>query len=134
MLTIFYDGECGLCHRWVKFLIARDSAGDKFKFAPIGGGFYQKAFSAEVTASLPDSVIVLDEKNAIHTKAAGVSLALERIGGGWGVISSVLKILPRMISDWGYDCVAKIRKKLFAKPETACPFMDAATQKRFHLD
>ncbi|HZH02738.1 MAG TPA: DCC1-like thiol-disulfide oxidoreductase family protein [Myxococcaceae bacterium] len=33
---LFYDGGCGLCHRAVRFVLARDPAG-RFRFAPLGG-------------------------------------------------------------------------------------------------
>ena len=34
--TLFYDGQCGLCHRAVRFLLAEDRApGGAFRFAPL---------------------------------------------------------------------------------------------------
>src|SRR5579885_2416758 len=32
---IFYDGHCGLCHGFVKFALARDREGARFRFAPL---------------------------------------------------------------------------------------------------
>ena len=35
--TIFYDGGCGLCHRFVRFVIKRDPDGTLFRYAPLEG-------------------------------------------------------------------------------------------------
>jgi predicted DCC family thiol-disulfide oxidoreductase YuxK len=40
VITVFYDGHCGLCHGFIRFLLARDPGGEKFDFAPLQGSFF----------------------------------------------------------------------------------------------
>src|SRR5215470_10758647 len=40
--VILYDGVCGLCNRWVQFLLRRDQR-DRFRFAPL-----QSALAAQI--------------------------------------------------------------------------------------
>jgi predicted DCC family thiol-disulfide oxidoreductase YuxK len=34
--VVFFDGVCGLCDRWVQFVLPRDR-GARFRFAPLQG-------------------------------------------------------------------------------------------------
>ena len=36
---LYYDGDCGFCHRTVRFVIALDR-GEAFRFAPIDGSTF----------------------------------------------------------------------------------------------
>jgi predicted DCC family thiol-disulfide oxidoreductase YuxK len=134
MLTIYYDGDCGLCHRWVRILVANDPRGNKFIFAPIGGGYFRTQIPANKAATLPDSIIVADEAGGIYTKSKAVAETLARIDGVYGFAAKLIRIFPVSIADFFYDIVAKVRQNLFAKPSAACPFMDTERQKRFRLE
>lgn len=134
MLTVFYDGECGLCHRWVRILVARDLKGDKFLFAPIGGSYFKSQLPPDKIAGLPDSIVVTDESGIIYTKSAAVSKTLRHIGGGSSSVAKLIEAIPRSVADFFYDTVARVRRRLFAKPTTVCPFMDAEMRRRFRLD
>ncbi len=56
--TIYYDGSCGLCHRWVRFVLAADTNGRLFRFAPLQGETFQAKVADGARAALPDSVVV----------------------------------------------------------------------------
>ena len=43
---VFYDGGCALCHHSVRFLVARDRDGSRFRFAPIGGACFRSELSS----------------------------------------------------------------------------------------
>ena len=44
--TIFYDGDCGLCHRAVRVVLAADPEGRAFRFAPLGGETFRALMQA----------------------------------------------------------------------------------------
>ena len=46
-LTVYYDGECGFCHRSVRFLLQEDRSGLTFRYAPLQG----RSFAAAVPES-----------------------------------------------------------------------------------
>lgn len=130
-ITVFYDGECALCHGWVGFLIARDSNGDKFIYAPLQSEFAGKAISAAERAGLPDSVIVRTKDGCLLVKSAAVVDLLERIGGGWNLAARILKLFPRSFADAVYDAIARRRRRLFGKPLSSCPVVPLEMVGRF---
>jgi predicted DCC family thiol-disulfide oxidoreductase YuxK len=58
---------------------------------------------------------------------------LARLGGAWGALAVVLRAVPRPVRDAGYDLVARVRHRLFARPPAACPLLPPALAARFDL-
>jgi len=129
--VLFYDGECGLCHRWVKFTMKRDRDGDIVQFAALQGETIRQKLSDHERDALPDSVVFLGADNQIKTKSTAVIAILDHLGGFWRVCAGAMKIIPRAIRDFGYDRVAAIRHKLFRKPKELCPMMPPEMRDRF---
>jgi len=128
---VFYDGSCGLCHASVRFLIERDSAA-VLRFAPLAGETLSASLSSDARASLPDSMVLFDPASgAVSIKSEAVRRSLLLLGGGWGVVGRVMGVVPGFLRDLVYDCVARVRHRLFARPEEACPLMPADLRKRF---
>jgi predicted DCC family thiol-disulfide oxidoreductase YuxK len=128
---IYFDGECGLCHRWVLFTLRRERGRELFRYAPLQG----TTFAAEVPAperdGLPDSIVVRTADGHLLVRSAAALHVLRRIGGGWGALAAALRLVPRPLRDWGYDRVAAARKRLFARPEGLCPLAPAGLARRF---
>ena len=55
---VYYDGHCGLCHRFVRFLLAEDRRGRAFRFAPLDSESLRRRIAPDARATLPDSVVV----------------------------------------------------------------------------
>jgi predicted DCC family thiol-disulfide oxidoreductase YuxK len=128
---VFYDGSCGLCHRFVRFLLAEDRQGTAFRFAPLQGPTFEGAFSADVRASVPDSIVVQDEDGIAQIRSVAVLNALDRLGGGWRAVAVISRIVPRPLRDLVYDGVARVRRTIFAKPPDVCPIVPAHLTRRF---
>lgn len=128
---LFYDGGCGLCHRAVRFVLWADPEGRAFRFAPLGGGTFEALVTAPERERLPDSLVVRTAAGALLTRSTGALHALRRLGGGWRVLAAVLGLVPRPIRDAGYDFIAGVRFRLFAKPADACPFVPPPLRDRF---
>lgn len=127
---VFYDGTCGLCHRAVRFILAEDSTGGAFDFAPIGGDRFQQLLAGE-PADLPDSVVVRTGGGAILVKSRAAGYVLRRLGGLWGVLGVLLRLVPTAVADLGYDVVAKLRYSIFGREKDACPLLPADLRARF---
>ncbi|NOT30211.1 MAG: DUF393 domain-containing protein [Planctomycetes bacterium] len=127
---VFYDGHCGLCHGFVRFVLAEDERG-LFRFAPLQGEHIATLLDGARRAALPDSIAVLRSDGTVLTKSAAVAHLLARLGGPWRVCSFVLRALPRPLRDFGYERVAAIRTRLFARPAQACPLLPARLRGRF---
>lgn len=128
---IFYDGHCGLCHRWVTFVLPRDPDGKRFIFSPLQGELITQKLSETQRAGLPDSVVLLQPDGTLLTKSAAVLAIMRRLGGFWKCLAVLGSIVPGFIRNWAYDAVAKVRHRLFKKPSEACPLMPPELRSRF---
>jgi len=128
---IFYDGECGLCHRWVRFALARDRGRELFRFAPLQGPTFASEVPDEERRALPDSLAVRTSDGRLLLRSAAVLHVLRRTGGLWGALAAPLGVVPTAIADWGYDLVARARKRLFARPPDLCPLVPPELARRF---
>lgn len=127
---VYYDGGCGLCHRAVRFLAARDREG-AFRFAPLGGETFLRTLSSEARRDLPDSLVVQTAEGRILVRAAAVAHLLGRLGGGWRLLGILCGVLPRPLCDWGYEAVARNRKHMFRPPGETCPLPASTQRSRF---
>ena len=128
---LFYDGDCGLCHGAVRFVLDRAPRGLQFRFAPLHGEAFTREINAEVRAVLPDSLVVKTPDGRVLVRTAGVVRVLHGLGGGWSVLGSLLWLVPRPLRDLGYILVARVRKRIFPLGAGACPWRTAAQRARF---
>jgi predicted DCC family thiol-disulfide oxidoreductase YuxK len=106
-VLVFYDGDCALCHGFVKFALPRTPA--DVRFAPIGGKTFRETFPNGFAA---DSVIVHRKDGRTLVRSDAV---LEVLRLGWP------RAIPRPIRDGIYRAIADIRRAVFGKPEKVCP-------------
>lgn len=128
---LFYDGTCGLCHWAVVFVLRHDAEGAAFRFAPLQGETYTQRLDSVQRASLPDSLAVVDPFGRIYLRSAGIIRILTRLGGRWRWLGNLLSLIPGPLRDFGYDGVAKIRKRLFKPPKESCPLVAEEMRSRF---
>ncbi len=125
---LFYDGDCGLCHRWVLFLLRHDPEGSRFRFAPLGGEAWR---AASIVGELPDSLVLRTGDGRVLVRSAALLEIADRLGGRWRTLGRLAGLLPRWLLDLGYDGIARIRKRLFAPPPGPCPILPAQLRGRF---
>ncbi|WP_250655970.1 DCC1-like thiol-disulfide oxidoreductase family protein [Alkalimarinus coralli] len=133
--TIFYDGDCGLCHRVVRFVLSEDKA-QRFNFSPIGSPYFDQVFAPSEQQTLPDSFILVNDKGEHSLEGAAVIELLVKLGGLWAIFGKVLKCLPLSLTNKLYRFVGARRYRLFAVPNTSCPVVwdksdSAALMSRF---
>ena len=128
--VIFYDGTCGLCHGFIRFVLSEDSTG-AFKFAPLQSDTFKARVPEDVRKTLPDSVIVATADGRVLARSAAVAHVMQRLGGLWGVSGKLGAMLPAGPLDAVYDRIAAVRHKLFKKPTDACPMMPKQLRARF---
>jgi len=120
---IFFDGRCALCHGFVRFVLKEDRSTRPFFFAPLQGDFVRGAIAEDVRGKLPDSLVVLDEKNNVFVRSAAVIYVMKRLGGIWFLAASLMSFLPRALLDFGYVAVASLRKMIFGATKEMCPLV-----------
>ncbi len=127
---LFYDGDCGLCHSAVQFAIRHDRRA-VFRFAPLHGPTFNRVLTGSQRSSLPDSLVVHTGDGRLLVRSAAVGYLLKQLRGGWMLLAALLWIIPRPIRDLGYDLVAAVRRRLFARPQSACPVVAPSLRARF---
>ena len=133
-LTFFYDGECGLCHRAVRFFLAEDISGEALRFAPLQGPVFESCVPEKDRATIPDSLAILTRDDRLLFRTDGVICALDQIGGGWRIAGWSLRCVPRVLRDAVYDLVAMTRHRFFRKPDEACPIVPPSLRQRFLME
>jgi predicted DCC family thiol-disulfide oxidoreductase YuxK len=128
---LFYDGHCGLCQRAVRFILAEDTGGTAFRFAPLQGETFLARVGQERREGLPDSVVVLTRDGELLLRSTAFLHIFRRLGGGWRVLAALLSVVPRRLRDLVYDLVARIRYRVFGRREDLCPIVPAELRARF---
>ena len=124
--VLFYDGECGLCSRFVDFVLRYDHQA-RFQFAPLQGETAAKFVSAEEIRSMK-SVVLRTVDGQLHRRSGAVVAVLRELGGLWSVASVMLWIIPPLIRDWGYAMVARCRYRIFGRAQCRIPTPDLRTR------
>ena len=113
---LFFDGQCGLCDRSVRWCLRHDKRG-VLRYAPLQGETYQAMGRPGAQPGL-DSLILVDEAGAhVHSEAV---LRIARVcGGPWKAMAAVGRVIPRNWRDAMYRAIARRRLKWFGGAE-AC--------------
>ena len=128
---LFYDGQCGLCHRAIRFCLAEDSSGEVWRFASLQSPCFEAKVSVEIRATLPDSLVVLTRDGHVLTRSDALLRVLSRLGGLWRIASWAGRLIPRLLRDALYAVVARARHRLFSAPEGSCPLVTESLRARF---
>ncbi len=107
---LLYDGECGLCDRFVQWVLGRDSEG-AFHFAALQGE--TAARLRGLHPDIPEGVetAVLVDQGEVWLRSRAVFRVMALMGGVWGVLSW-MRVLPVGWTDPGYRWVASMRHRL----------------------
>lgn len=127
---VFYDGNCGLCHRVVRFVLAEDS-GEAFRFAPLDSAAFRSAIAEEVRNTLPDTFVILTSHNKVLIRSDAVIYLLHSLGGLWILAATFFACIPKPLRDLGYQMIGRHRLKFFRRPEDTCPLMPQKMKRRF---
>jgi predicted DCC family thiol-disulfide oxidoreductase YuxK len=130
---LYYDGNCGLCHNFIRFLLSEDPFGTRFRFAPLDSDSFRVNVPESTRANLPDSVVIWTAQGRALTKSEAVLHVLHRLGGYWRILAFVVTPVPGLLRNAVYDFIAGVRYKLFAKPEAVCPLMPKELRHRFEV-
>jgi len=131
--VLLYDGVCAMCNWLVQFVLPRDPQG-RFRFASL-----QSDFGRAILAKYKLDPNDLDSFYAVVDYGTSSEHVLNKSAGAFHVVSqlkaplkllSAFKIIPRPLTDFGYDLLAKNRYRMFGKHDS-CMMPDSAYQDRF---
>lgn len=113
---LFYDGQCGLCDRTVRWCLDHDRRGI-LRFAPLQGSTYQQLTIPNKPTEF-DSLMMLDG-DRFFTHSNGVLRFLSYLGGPWPLMAKIGRVIPRPIRDALYRWIARRRLRWLGGSE-AC--------------
>lgn len=130
---LFYDGYCRLCQHAVRFVLAEDTTGAAFRFAPLQGETFRARVTPEQRMGLPDSVVVQKSDGTLLMRSDAILYVMTRMGGVWRVLAAGMKVIPHGVRDFVYNIIARIRFRVFGRREDLCPVVPPELRARFDL-
>jgi predicted DCC family thiol-disulfide oxidoreductase YuxK len=129
---VLYDGTCGFCDRAVRWLLDHDPDG-VFRYAPLQGDTARslRARHPEIPEAF-DTVVYVHagpDGERVFLRSEAIFRIFEGLGGGWRHIAR-LRVVPRVLTDFGYLCFAKIRYAIFGRIDE-CRIPTGAERERF---
>jgi predicted DCC family thiol-disulfide oxidoreductase YuxK len=115
---LLYDGVCRLCNNAVKFILTRDP-GAHFRFCAIQSSaaqpLLQRAGISQEDA-LTSFVLLGSSASAPVLRRSDAALAIaSRLTWPWPLLAAAGALVPRLLRDAVYDCVASRRYQWFGK-------------------
>jgi predicted DCC family thiol-disulfide oxidoreductase YuxK len=132
--VVFYDGVCGLCDHFLRFLIRRDRR-QRLAFAPLQGTLAQTVLVPRgIVSSDLDSIYVIADwhtpSERLLNRSRAIVHALLQLGGVWRLAARGASVLPASLADRVYDLVAVRRYRTFGRFDT-CPIPPPEWRDRF---
>lgn len=124
---VYFDGYCGLCDRFVSFILAKDRR-RRLHVTPLQGETAARRLGPLARASAPETVIYEDAAG-LHHRSTAVLRAVVALGGWWRA-AGALRIVPRPARDVIYDWVARHRFRWFGRRDS-CRLPTAEEQAAF---
>lgn len=114
---ILFDGVCNLCDSSVQFIIKNDKK-DIFRFVALQSDLGKKIINyIGINFNKIDSILLYEPEKAYYYKAEAVIKILKLLGGFYFVFS-IFSIVPKSITNYFYDYIAKNRYKWYGKKES----------------
>jgi predicted DCC family thiol-disulfide oxidoreductase YuxK len=131
---VLYDGICGLCDRFVQFVLKRDRR-DCFRFAALQSEFAEAILARHgIRARDLDTFYLVrsleQPGESLLCRSDAARAVFSELGGLWKVPAVFLGLLPRGIRNWGYDWIARRRYRFFGKFDV-CPLPDPKDRHKF---
>lgn len=126
--VLFFDGNCAFCSKSVQQVVHLD-ARERVSFAPLQGELaMEKGFSGHA-AKTNGSMVLLRESDGRVFMHSDALIELARALGGYWIILTITRWIPRCIRDGVYRWIANNRYRFMGKAK-ACMLPDPALLKR----
>ena len=131
---ILYDGVCGLCNRFVQFILHRDHNA-VFRFASLQSGLAATILARHrANPSALDTVYVAVNYELpgeyLLSRSNAAIFVLKQLPGIGHLAALVLQLVPRFLRDAAYNVIARNRYAIFGRSEV-CPLPSDQDRARF---
>ncbi|UOE41789.1 DCC1-like thiol-disulfide oxidoreductase family protein [Chryseobacterium suipulveris] len=124
---VFYDGDCGFCNHWVKWILKNDRK-NQFLFSPLQSEFGQGFLKDRNLSTKELNTLYLWKPGSFYLTKSQAVFAVGRILGGMNAVFGHMNFFPRMLTDFVYDKVAENRDRI---PSQKCLVPTEEERKKF---
>lgn len=124
---LFFDGNCGLCNRSVKFVLRKEKDTELI-FSPLQSEFAKKTLQPLNLKNEMDTMVLL-ENGKIHLQSSAALRVTKYLKGLWPLMM-IFIIVPPFIRNAIYNYIAKNRITWFGTADY-CEMMTPELRKRF---
>lgn len=123
--VLLFDGECALCQSFVRWLLRLDRRG-ALRFALLQGPAAQGFLRTQgLPADNFDTLVFVPDwsrraEKSFLVRTAGAVEALRACGGAGRGLGQALAIVPAALRDFGYQWVARGRRRIFGAGQLDC--------------
>jgi predicted DCC family thiol-disulfide oxidoreductase YuxK len=136
-LLVVFDGHCGFCNGWVRWLLRRDRR-DRLRFAasssPAVAPLLARYAELLEPGGVPGTVLVfrnpLETGEQPLTRFAATLALLAELPRPWPAVAAALRWIPSFLSDPLYRLVARWRYRIRGRLES-CPIPAEEDRARF---
>ena len=93
---LLFDGVCNLCNAWVRFVIRRDPAPPRFRFAALQSEAGQRLLGRELQAM--DTFVLIDG-GRVFVRSSAALRVLARLGLPWSILYALMKHIGQVGND-----------------------------------
>lgn len=124
---LFFDGDCGLCNRSVKFILRKEKD-KKLLFSPLQSVFAKSMLKKHQAEINVDSMVLLEEGKLYLQSSAALRIT-KYLKGLWPAMM-IFILVPPFLRNAVYNYIAKHRITWFGMANY-CDMMTAELKKRF---
>ena len=125
---VFFDGNCPMCHSWVKRIISWDKK-KIFRFAPLEGETAKEMLTPLLPDYIKEDTIIYFEEGNIFMRSDAAFRIVRALGFPYSLASLGL-LAPKFFRDSVYNRVAT-RRYQFGKRYDSCPLPPVEWRDRF---
>ena len=108
---LFYDGECGVCSRTIRFILKNERS-NKLYFSSLQGDFAIHFLAKLGIESVSSNTLYLFENGKLYHKSRAALKLIAYLKRPFGLLK-ILYVFPRFFLDFVYDRIAANRKVFF---------------------
>jgi predicted DCC family thiol-disulfide oxidoreductase YuxK len=126
--VLFYDGVCAMCNGIVKAMLRLDRDA-RFHFAPLQGETAERARTLHPDFPHEIETVVYLRDGEVFLRSRAAAFAMAELPYPTKALSW-FRFLPRWLTDFFYQLVARVRYRVFGKYDH-CPLPPAEVRARF---
>ena len=113
---LLYDGECGLCARSVRFVLAKER-GPELRFAALQSNVGRAVLARHGLGEDLSTVVYVDAEDRVHLRSGAALRVAGMLRRPWSWARAML-IVPAFLRDAVYRVIARYRMGLFGGTDT----------------